>query len=298
MAGGPKITEQIQRLIVDAYLDHPDWVAKQLQEWVDNEVRRKGLAIKGPGLSAVQKRLAAYRSSFSKQASLKTFKTLWSLGSLCDDDMSPEAILVIVAVQKFRRRREEEPLTVPEAKWVARLYRFFDPILKTDKLQSVVNEDKLENLSIWAQWYAARELASKVGNIPLDTSDFDLAMAAGRIEVIAKYIGTTSMISEAEKRRIGQEAALEIEQKAFGKSLEAYDLTGAAWCAYLYGIYCMTQSNQWENVGKERQKSLIMDLRDWVIKNQQNPNLFEDIDVKWRNEMEGNSNERPHNQAI
>ena len=286
MAGGPKITEQIQQLIVDTYLEHTDWVAKQVQKAVDDEVRRKGLATKGPGLSAVQKKLAAYRSSFSKQASLKTFKTPWSLGSLCDDDIAPEAILIIAAVQKFRRLREEEPLTVPEAKWVARLSRFFYPISKTDELQYVVNEDKLQDLSIWAQWYAARELAAKVANIPLETSDFDLAMAAGRMEVIAKYVGTTNTVSEVVKRRTGQQLAQEFEQKVFGKSLDGYDLSGAAWWAYIYGLGVMTQSDQWKNMDEDRQKSLIMDLRDWVIKNQQNPNLFEDIDVKWRNEIE------------
>ncbi len=287
MAGGPKITEQIQQLIVDTYLEHHDWVAKQVQEAVDDEVRRKGLATQGPGLSAVQKKLAAYRSSFNKQASLKTFKTPWSLGSLLQDDMSPEAIQMVLLVQKFRRSRDEGPLTIPEAKWVARLFRFFDPILKTDKLQSMINLDKLENLSIWAQWYAARELASKVGNIPLDTSDFDLAMAAGRMEIIAKFLGTTNTVSEVVKRTLGQKLTREFEQKVFGKSLDEYNLSGKAWWAYLYGIGAMVQNDKWENMDDDRQKSLIMDLRNWIIKNEQNPNLFEDTDIKWRNEIEG-----------
>lgn len=287
MAGGPKITEQIQQLIVDTYLEHPDWVAKQVQKAVDDEVRRKGLATQGPGLSAVQKKLAAYRSSFNKQASLKTFKTPWSLGSLCDNDISPDATPVILAVQKLRRLREEAPLTVPEAKWVARLYRFVHPILKTDALQSVVNEDKLNDLSIWAQWYAARELAAKVANIPLDTSDFDLAMAAGRMEIIAKFLGTTNTVSEVVKRTLGQKLTREFEQKVFGKSLDEYDLSGKAWWAYLYGIGAMVQNDKWENIDDDRQKSLIMDLRNWIIKNEQNPNLFEDVDIKWRNEIEG-----------
>lgn len=287
MAGGPKITEQIQQLIVDTYLEHPDWVAKQVQKAVDDEVRRKGLATQGPGLSAVQKKLAAYRSSFNKQASLKTFKTPWSLGSLCDDDISPDATPVILAVQKLRRLREEAPLTVPEAKWVARLYRFVHPILKTDALQSAVNEDKLNDLSIWAQWYAARELAAKVANIPLDTSDFDLAMAAGRMEIIAKFLGTTNTVSEVVKRTLGQKLTREFEQKVFGKSLDEYDLSGKAWWAYVYGIGAMVQNDKWENMDDDRQKSLIMDLRNWIIKNEQNPNLFEDTDIKWRNEIEG-----------
>lgn len=287
MAGGPKITEQIQQLIVDTYLEHPDWVAKQVQKAVDDEVRRKGLATQGPGLSAVQKKLAAYRSSFNKQASLKTFKTPWSLGSLCDDDISPDATPVILAVQKLRRLREEAPLTVPEAKWVARLYRFVHPILQTDALQPAVNEDKLNDLSIWAQWYAARELAAKVANIPLDTSDFDLAMAAGRMEIIAKFLGTTNTVSEVVKRTLGQKLTREFEQKVFGKSLDEYDLSGKAWWAYVYGIGAMVQNDKWENMNNDRQKSLIMDLRNWIIKNEQNPNLFEDTDIKWRNEIEG-----------
>ncbi len=287
MAGGPKITNQIQQLIVDAYLEHPDWVAKQVQKAVDDEVRRKGLATQGPGLSAVQKKLAAYRSSFNKQASLKTFKTPWSLGSLCDDDISPDATPVILAVQKLRRLQEEAPLTVPEARWVARLYRFVHPILETDALHSAVNEDKLNDLSIWAQWYAARELAAKVANIPLDTSDFDLAMAAGRMEIIAKFIGTTNTVSEVVKRTLGQKLTREFEQKVFGKSLDEYDLSGKAWWAYLYGIGAMVQNDKWENMDYDRQKSLIMDLRNWIIKNEQNPNLFEDTDIKWRNEIEG-----------
>ena len=287
MAGGPKITEQIQQLIVDTYLEHPDWVAKQVQKAVDDEVRRKGLATQGPGLSAVQKKLAAYRSSFNKQASLKTFKTPWSLGSLCDDDISPDATPVILAVQKLRRLREEAPLTVPEAKWVARLYRFVHPILRTDALQTVVNEDKLNDLLVWAQWYAARELAAKVANIPLDTSDFDLAMAAGRMEIIAKFLGTTNTVSEVVKRTLGQKLTREFEQKVFGKSLDDYDLSGKAWWAYIYGIGAMVQNDKWENMNNDRQKSLIMDLRNWIIKNEQNPNLFEDTDIKWRNEIEG-----------
>jgi len=287
MAGGPKITEQIQQLIVDTYLEHPDWVAKQVQKAVDDEVRRKGLATQGPGLSAVQKKLAAYRSSFNKQASLKTFKTPWSLGSLCDDDISPDATPVILAVQKLRRLREEAPLTVPEAKWVALLYRFVHPVLKTDALQSAVNEDKLNDLSIWAQWYAARELAAKVANIPLDTSDFDLAMAAGRMEIIAKFLGTTNTVSEVVKRTLGQKLTREFEQKVFGKSLDEYDLSGKAWWAYVYGIGVMALNDKWENMDDDRQKSLIMDLRNWIIKNEQNPNLFEDTDIKWRNEIEG-----------
>jgi len=60
----------------------------------------------------------------------------------------------------------------------------------------------------------------------------------------------------------------------------------------------MSQSYQFENIDEDRQKSLIMDLRDFVIKNQQNPNLFEDIDIRWRNEIEEKQNERPHNQAV
>ena len=277
MAGGPKITDEIQQLIVDAYLEHPDWVAKQVQEYVDDEVRKKKLAVKGPGLSAVQKKLAEYRASLSKQASLKTLKGPWSLGSLCQDDMSPETIPLVLAVQKFLRDQDAKPLTVPEAKWVARLSRFFD--IKSDR-------DALMKLSLWAQWYATRELASKVANIPLDTTDSDLAMAAGRIEVIAKYAGTTNTISEVDKRRICEDFAHTIEQKLFGESLEGCDLTGIGWSAYVYAMSMMVFGYKWENVDRDRLKSLIMDLRDWVIENQQNPSLFEDIDIRWRNEME------------
>lgn len=287
MAGGPKITDQIQQLIVDTYLEHPDWVAKQVQKAVDDEVRRKGLATRGPGLSAVQKKLAAYRSSFNKQASLKAFKTPWSLGALCDDDISPEAIPIILVVQKFKRLSGEAPLTVPEAKWVARLYRFVHPVLQADLLHSAVNEDKLYDLSIWAQWYAARELAAKVANIPLDTSDFDLAMATGRMEIIAKFVGTTNTISDVVKRTLGLKLIREFEQKVFGKSLDELDLSSKACWAYMYGTGLMVLNDKWENMDDDRQKSLIMDLRNWVIQNEQNPNLFEDTDIKWRNEIEG-----------
>ncbi len=287
MAGGPKITEQIQQLIVDTYLEHPDWVAKQVQKAVDDEVRMKGLAVNGPGLSAIQKKLADYRRNLGKEVSMKTFRTPWSLGALCDDDMSPEEIQVVLLVQNVRYSRDEKYLTIPEAKWVGRLSRVFNPILERVKGKPTISQPMLENLSIWASWYATQELASKVGNIPLDTTDFDFAMVTGRIEVIAKYIGRTNMISEAAKKRTGQEGARIMEQTIFGKSLDACDLSGIAWCAYTYGIYCMTQSDQWGNIDEDRQKSLIMDLRNWIIKNEQNPNLFEDTDIKWRNEIEG-----------
>ena len=289
MAGGPKITDKVEQLIIDAYLEHPDWVAKQVQEWVDNEVRKKKLAVKGPGVSAVQKKLANYRTTLSKQTSHNTLRTPWSLGSLCQDDMSPEAILLVLAVQKFLRDQGDKPLTIPEAKWVARLSGFYGPKLDTYALIE---------LSLWAQWYAARELAAKVANIPLDTTDSDLAMAAGRIEVIAKYLGTTNMTSEVEKRRIGEEFAHALEQKVFGKSLDGCDLSGIVWFAYIYGMSMIMCSDKYENMDKDQQKYLIMDLWDWIINNQQNPNIFEDIDIRWRNKIEEKQNERPHNQAV
>jgi len=106
------------------------------------------------------------------------------------------------------------------------------------------------------------------------------------VKMIAKFVGTTNTVSEVVKRTLGQKLTREFEQKVFGKSLDEYDLSGKAWWAYIYGIGAMVQNGKWENMDDDRQKSLIMDLRNWIIKNEQNPNLLEDTDIRWRNEIE------------
>ena len=158
MAKGPIITPEVEVLIATVYQKHPKWKAKEVCNWVRGDLKKKDPNLRDdwPSLSTVQKVLATYRKNKSKFPE-DPLERPWSMATLDDYPIPPEAILSVLEVWKFRIEKGDI-LTIREAKWVARL----SGVLKT-----------IEDISYEAFEYARFELMFQLLNRPFDSTYLD-----------------------------------------------------------------------------------------------------------------------------
>ncbi|MFC2047213.1 hypothetical protein ACFLTK_02920 [Chloroflexota bacterium] len=170
MAKGPVITDRVKQQIAGVYLEHPDWRAKEVQYEVDCL-----LSGRGPGLSAVQKELTKIRKRDKERSSeLRSLDRPWSIGTLMEYDIPPEALPKIVQMQDFGRQTEK-PLSIREARWVGRLHT-----LTTDM-------KILVGLSLH---YALRERVCELTCIPMDTFNIDHIVLKNPLDATGQYMRT------------------------------------------------------------------------------------------------------------
>ncbi len=176
MPKGPKITDDVVRLIATVYWDHREWRAKEIQIEVNHQLRKKrpDLNPNWPGLSAVQKELTKIRKRDAEKP--QELDSDWSLGTLTKYDLPPDAIPTIIAIQEMRQNNGERPLTIREAWWVSRLRC----LVSSPKVLSIA-----EVLSLWAINYAGEEEIAEISNTEFDTSELDQTIIAYAEEYVA-----------------------------------------------------------------------------------------------------------------
>jgi len=140
---------------------------KVLAYEIQQEIARRS---KGevPELSTLEKRISHYRSIPEEP-----FDKLFSLASLVEHPIPPEAMPTVMAIYKkalpiVKRAKEtymivprERELTIREVQWIARLYKLIDdPDLLWD----------------WAWLYAEQEWVAEVTGKPFDVPEFDLEL--------------------------------------------------------------------------------------------------------------------------
>ena len=160
MAKGPLITDEVIKLIAKAYLEHPEWRAKEIQSEVNTWLRTKNHRVnpEWPGLSTVQKELTKIRKRDAmRQPESKRIDELWSIGTLAEFNIPPEATPKVFQLQQ-KRTDAEKPLTIREAMWVGRLH--------------ILIED-INRLGLLAIHYALMERVCELADIPNDTFNMD-----------------------------------------------------------------------------------------------------------------------------
>lgn len=87
----------------------------------------------------------------------------WSLASLPQNPISPEALPIVLEVKVLKDilSNWSDPLSIRQAHWIARLYKLF-------------KVDNIVDMYLWSQKYADSELAYEVVNINLNVSDLDI----------------------------------------------------------------------------------------------------------------------------
>lgn len=270
MAKGPFITEDMRSLITQVHQENPDFVAKEVKAKVDRLSDGKG-----PGLSAIQKELTKIHRKHQQKVSAQ--EKLWSLGLLSEPgvpDLPADSIPVLLEIQAGRIKREESPLSVREAKWVARLYR--------------LTSDPTE-LSIWAQFYAARELACETAGVAFDTGDMDLGIIYGKLPgMFIRWMAFSDIVSDSEKKDNGDELAHRLEETLLGRRLESLELTGKALWWYIYQLVRLTENSQWAALPKEKQELLVLRIQDYISQHQEDrrhpTEIYEEFGIRPKHE--------------
>jgi hypothetical protein len=165
--GRPKIlTPSIERFIATRVTADQKKPPKErtprkiLADEIQRELLERKLIENGanpPAIGTLEKRISFYSSP--KQP----FDELWSLASLPEHPLPPDAMPVVMAA--YRRTLAtlggSDELTVREAEWIARLYKVIDdPDLVRD----------------WAWLYAMQEWLADVTGQPFITEEFDVEL--------------------------------------------------------------------------------------------------------------------------
>ena len=113
------VTPQVEALIASVYEKHPKWKAPTVRNEVLSilRARDRNCPEGWPSLSKVQKILATVRKNKEKP---NPQDEPWSINTLQDYPIPPEALPKVLESYKARLA-EGTPLTVREAKWIARL---------------------------------------------------------------------------------------------------------------------------------------------------------------------------------
>ena len=99
--------EQVKKELSEKGLDWPEHL-------INDEVIRRL-----PGESAIQKYI-------KPPIQPSELEQPWHLGTLIDYQLSAEAILYILKINKWARSNGIAPMSIRQAQWIARLYRFID----------------------------------------------------------------------------------------------------------------------------------------------------------------------------
>jgi len=154
----------LKKLIGKIYLEHPDYGPTKIHKELLKRMKETGLDYfppGAPGVSAVGKEVRKIRETDSARLpELKMLDSSWSLGSLAEYPIPPEALPMVMSFYK-KRLAEDDVLTTREALWTARLYKLIDP------------PDLVWD---WAFVYATDEWASEITDTPFDTTKLDLEM--------------------------------------------------------------------------------------------------------------------------
>lgn len=127
MAKGTQLTQEVKALITKIYLEHPDYGPKKIREKLLEGMKKTGLdkyfEPGWPGEGAVGKLVREIRKRRTELGP-DPKDSPWSMVRLADYDIPPEALHVVLKAWA-KALTEDNPLTIREALWVARLYHLF-----------------------------------------------------------------------------------------------------------------------------------------------------------------------------
>ncbi len=170
MPRGAKLTPEVDKIIAEACIQHPEWISKpaKIQQWVIAQLP-ESLKLWGgpnwPGKDVIQDRLRkTIRPNLEGRApEVKLLDKFWSMGAfdVPGSGISPEAANDLIEVWKYCLAIGHI-FTIREAKWVNRL-----------RIAVKAETRRTGYLFAFAYEYAIRERISEILKTPMDTRDLD-----------------------------------------------------------------------------------------------------------------------------
>ena len=149
MAQGPRITDDVRRIIAEVWLEHQEWVAKEVMREVHSRLLKGNPNVKPnwPGLTAIQIELKKIRERYENRSpEEKEIDKPWTTYSLAEYPISPEALPSVLQIS-VRCRDRNRLFTIREAQWVGRFY-------------AVIKD--IENLITFSRIHAYDEIMSEI----------------------------------------------------------------------------------------------------------------------------------------
>ena len=217
MAKGPKITDEVIKLIAQIYLEYPNWRAKEIRSEVNARLYNANprLNPEWPGLSAVQKELTKIRKRDAmRHPESKRIDERWSIGTLAEFSIPSEAILKTYQLQQMRKDAEK-PLTIREAMWIGRLH-------------ILIEDEDINNLGLLAIQYALMERVCELADITNDT--FNMDYYAVKYPIASSGLILSQLTPESQMKELA-DSTLEMEG-LLGLDLDRPSFSHISWLFY------------------------------------------------------------------
>jgi len=112
-----RITQEGRTIIATKALAYPRIPRTELAEQLQGEFKREGHGV--PTIETLERRISWYRNHAQDDPQDKP----WSIATLDKFPIPTEALPIVLWVW-FRQQERGYPLSIREAKWIARLYAF------------------------------------------------------------------------------------------------------------------------------------------------------------------------------
>jgi len=281
MSKGPGITKDVDLLIAEVYLTDTNQRAKEVQDKVN--IRLEG---KGPGLSAIQKKLTKLRNSETKER-LNPLDKPWCIGTVSQFDIPPEALPVVLKAWKMSLLLEmEQPFIIRQAIWVARIYKCFP-------------SKDIITLCNYATLYARREHACELLGIPFDTADFDYEMAMSKWEIttadntgkrpirfpVSKSpVQATPIVEGMPDGTIGESLQFTLLDHFDGFKAPSINLSEEEEWIYVIWLKYLSKGPKWVSLSDAERRAVMVQLQDWVKKDMQTRDTNESYSILTKTE--------------
>jgi len=293
MPRGAKLTPEVEELIVEVCIKHPEWISKPKK--IQQEVIRQlpdSLKVWGgpnwPGVDVIKDRLRkTIRPSLqNRPPESKRLDKPWSLGASIEHGIPPDANRDLFDIWRVSLAIDQ-PISIRQARWIVYLRTFF-PYAIDDYSGKVSRNLRLVSQS-WL--YSIREQVSEImgenylATTALDSASFmspwelNTAVKLGKVsevefplEPLAKLEESGSVLTGPPRQGFSVEQAVwhtvrkepprdrEIMELGFGEKAlpEEADLV----CAYCLNY--LSKGPKWESLNYSQQKEIRLKLLEWV----------------------------------
>lgn len=276
MSKGPVITKDVDLLIAEVYLTDTNQRAKEVQDKVNILLQGKG-----PGLSAIQKKLTKLRNSEAKER-LNPLDKPWCIGTVSQFDIAPEALPVVLKIWKMSLLLEiEQPFIIRQAMWMARIYKFFP-------------SRDIVTLYNYATLYARREHACELLGIPYDTADFDHELAMSkweittadntgkrliRLPVSKSPVEATPIVDGMPDGTIGESLQFTLLDGFDGFKAPPISLSEEEEWIYVIWLKYLSKGPKWISLPDAERRAIMVQLQEWVKKDLQTRDTNESYSI-------------------
>ncbi len=272
----PNITKKVESVVIVVKGNNPKFTANLIRQHIkqnSNIYKLRDNQI--PSARSIQNRLSnpENRRKVEKMKDNSLDKA-WSMGRLAKDELSPEAIPMLLEIQEQRRIDEQSPLSIREAKWVSRLCHL--------KQHGDVGSDEMRTsitIATWAEAYALREKLCYVAGVDCDTSDLDQGLSsdfnASLGEWELRFLADAVMKTEPghlikDERTFRTTfytlATMRVEMEFLRYWLGRPDFDMDSWDQYVQILEALPDSirSALHIFGREHVEQFFMSLREWV----------------------------------